>query len=247
MIALALIAASAFASCKKEETPTPTPTPKPAPSSAAATPSYATGDGALVALVTRTTVTSFGMSVDQDLGTGVAVFGNLSAGTYNDAGTITLNSKELKKQTNNSYVYIPSVTDVTGIDLSGSINWSVGSPAITYDASRAGGGRGMPTSGGLSGSYTTIDASSSFTLAVSSVANADSVYFQINGPDKSILKRMSGTTTSVTFTAAEVASLGKSVGCSVTVAPWNHQEKTFGGKLVHVINELALSRVVEIK
>lgn len=247
MIALALIAASAFASCKKEETPTPTPTPKPAPSSAAATPSYATGDGALVALLTRTTVTTMGMSVDQDLGTGVAVFGNLSAGTYNDAGTITLNSKELKKQTNNSYVYTPSMTDVTGIDLSGSLNWNVGSPAITYDASRAGGGRGMPTSGGLSGSYTTIDAASSFTLAISSVSNADSVYFQINGPDKSILKRMSGTTTSVTFTAAEVASLGKSVGCSVTVAPWNHQEKTFGGKLVHVINELALSRVVEIK
>lgn len=249
MIALALATASVFASCKKEDapSPSPTPSPKPAPSSAAATPSYGTGDGALVALITRTTMSTPLGPVSQDLGTGVAVFGNLSTGTYNDAGTITLNGKELKKQTNNSYVYIPGTTDVTGIDLSDNIKWSVASPVISYDASLAGSGRDMPSSGGLSGSYTTIDASSAFTLSVVSVLNADSVYFQINGPDKSILKRRSGTTTSVTFTADEVASLGKSQGCSVTVAPWNHQEKTFGGKLVHVINELALSRVVEIK
>lgn len=243
---LAFIGVCAFASCKKDDAKTTTPTPAPTPSSAAATPSYGTGDGAVVALITRTTVSNPVLGeYDQDLGTGVAVFGNLSTGTYVDAGAVTLNGKSLTKQTNNAYVYTPGVTDITGIDFSSSINWNVTTPSFTYDAMSS--GRGMPEAGGFTTAYSSIDGSAAFTLAIKSVYNADSVYFQINGPSKSILKRMGGTAVSVTFTADEMKSLGKSQGCSVTVAPWNHQEKTLGGKMIHVINELALSRVLEIK
>lgn len=246
LIALATI--GTLASCSKADpvTPTPTPTPTP-PSSAASTPSYATGDGAIVALITRTTTNTPIGAVDFDLGTGVAVFGSLSSTTYNDAGKVTLNGKELTKQSNNAYVYTPSAADVTGIDLDGAINWSVTTPSFTYNAG-SGTGRGMPNATAIAGTYTTVDANAAFTLELSGgVSNADSVYFQINGPSKSILKRMSGSTTSVTYTADEVKSLGKSVGCSVTIAPWNHQQKTLGGKIIHVINELAISRTIEIK
>ncbi|HTN17431.1 MAG TPA: hypothetical protein VL092_07125, partial [Chitinophagaceae bacterium] len=227
--------------------PTPTPYPKPT-ASTTATPTYGSGDGAVVALLTRTTTTSFGMDVDMDLGTGVAVFGNLATGAYTDAGKITLNGTELAKQTNNSYLYIPGISNPTGIDLSGDIKWVVTTPSFTYNAAAAAGGKGMPKAGKIDGSYTSVDISKDFTLAVSgTITKSDSVYFQINGASKSLLKRMAAGTTSVTFTASELSGLGKTAGGSVTIAPWNHEEQTLAGKKIHVINELALSRTVEIK
>lgn len=244
IFAIAIAGMAALSSCKKEDAPA-TPAPDPKPTATTPTPSYSTGDGALVALVTRTTTSTPMGPVSMDLGTGVAVFGNLGAGTYNDAGTITLNDKTLQKQNNNSYVYIPGTTDITGIDFSAGIKWNVGTPAISYNAAL---GRNMPIGGEISGSYTTVDATADLKVSVSrAFTRADSVYFQLAGPDGYVLKRMDGYATSVTFTAAEVKSCGKSLGCSIVVAAWNHELKTFSGKDVHVINELALSRVVEIK
>lgn len=245
LMILAIGTISMLASCKKEDSSTPKPaTPA---SGTATTPVYGSGDGAVVALITRTTTATPIGNMDYDLGTGVAVFGNLSTGTYSDAGKITLNGKELARQTNNSYLYTPTAGDMKGIDLSGSIKWTVTTPSFTYDAG-AGTGRGMPAAKSIAGAYTSVDASAAFTLEVDgAVSNSDSVYFQINGPSKSVLKRMAANTRSVTFTAAEMGTLGKGAGCSVTIAPWNHQEKTLGGKLIHVVNELALSRVIEIK
>lgn len=248
--ALAFAASISLASCSKDEaTPTPTPTPDPKPTaSTTATPTYGSGDGAVVALLTRTTSTSLGMEVDVDMGTGVAVFGNLATGAYTDAGKITLNGTELAKQANSSYLFIPGIAQPKGIDLSSDIKWVMTTPSFTYDASSAAGGRGMPKAGKIEGGYTSVEISKDFTLAVSgTITKSDSVYFQINGASKSLLKRMAAGTTSVTFTASELAGLGKTAGGSVTIAPWNHEEKTLGGKKIHVINELALSRTVEIK
>lgn len=250
LVLLSVAAMGTFASCTKDEstpTPTPTPTPTTPVASGATTPTYGTGDGAIVALMTRTTTSTPMGSVDFDLGTGVAVFGNLSTGTYNDAGKITLNGTELVKQANNSYVYTPAATNPSGINLSSNINWMVTTPSFTYNAGGSS-GRGMPSAGKMAGTYTSVSSSSDFTLAVDgSISNADSVYFQINGSKKSLLKRTAGTVTSVTFTAAEMGTLGAVTGGSVTICPWNHQLKTLGGKSIHVINELALSRVIEIK
>lgn len=246
MIAIAAI--GTLASCTKTpSSSTPTPTPTTPVASGATTPTYGTGDGAIVALMTRTTTTTPVGNYDVDLGTGVAVFGTLSSGTYVDAGKITLNGKELTKQTNNTYVYTPTATDVTGIDLSSNINWMVTTPSFTYNAGSSV-GRGMPVAGAISGSYTSVSMSSDFTLSVDgSISNADSVYYQINGSKKSLLKRVAGTVKSVTFTAAEMGTLGAVTGGSLSICPWNHQLKTLGGKSIHVINELALSRVIEIK
>ena len=256
---IAIAAIGTFASCTKKpststptpspmpSTPTPTPTPTPSTpvASGATTPTFSTGDGAIVALITRTTNRTPLGSYDVDLCTGIAAFGTLSTGTYVDAGPITLNNKSLKKQTNNTYVFTPTATNV--IDLSNDINWWVSSPSFTYNAGSSV-GRGMPEAGPISGSYTLVSTTSDFTLSVDgSIINADSVYYQINGSKKSLLKRVVGTVKSVTFSAAEMATLGAVTGGSVTICPWNHQLKTFGGKSIHVINELALSRAIEIK
>lgn len=249
MIALATLAS--LVACKKEDSTSTTTKPPTTTSSASSpTPTYSSGDGAIVALLTRTTTTYMGIKTDMEIGTGVAVFGNLSTGTYTDAGKVSLNDNELSKQTNNSYVFMPTTTNPMGIDLStSSINWSVGTPAFTYDAGASGsGGKGMPYADAISGTYTSINTSSDFTLEVDGfVSNSDSVYFQITGASGYQLKRMGPNTTSVTFTAAEMKSIGATTAGSVVICPWNHQLKTLGGKSIHVINELALSRVVEIK
>ena len=236
------IAFLGFMSACSKSTTTPTP-----PNKNAANPSFTTGDGAIIAVMTRTSTTNFGFTTDIDLGTAVAVFGNLSTGTYNDAGTVTLNAKALTKNSNNSYVFTPSATDIKGIDFSTDIDWSVGTPTFTYNC-KSGTGKGMPSGAKLDGTYTFIDVNSDFTVSLNNaIGNADSIYFQITGASKTILKVTGGSTKSASFTSAELKTLGNTVGGSVVVAPWNHELKTLGGKQIHVVNELALSRVVEIK
>jgi hypothetical protein len=246
LLPLSILSALVLAACDPSDVVPTDPEPSPAPSSTT-TPSFESGDGVIVALITRTTTATPIGSMDVNLGTGVAVFGDIASATFSNAGTVTLNGTALTRNANNSYAYIPSATNVTGIDFTSNIKWVVETPSFTYDAAVS--GKGMPrVSGAITFTGSSLNASESFTLAVSgTIVNADSVYFQINGPNKSILKRMGSSATSVTFTADEMASLGKSVGCSMTIAPWNHEMKTLGGKSIHVVNELALSKVVEIK
>lgn len=246
LLAIALVATAAFTSCKKDPTTSPSPT-----GGAASTPSptFTSGDGAIIALITRSSTSTPIGPVDISLGTGVAVFGNLSTQAYTDAGIVSLNGKTLGKQDNGSYVFIPSATDITGIeDLDSKIEWAVGTPSFTHNAAPVT-GLGMPRMGSMAGTYTSIDTKSDFTLAISgTLTNADSIYYQVASPNgKYALKVVKGTVKTVTFTAAEMKDFGTGIGGNVVIAAYNHQLKTLGGKSIHVINELALSRVVEFK
>lgn len=246
--------AIAFASCTKEvkdDTTKTTPTPTKPTTPTAPSPTFTYGDGALIAVVTKTSTLTMGIPYDLNFGTGVAVFGDLAAGSYTDAGKITLNGTELEKQANNSYIYIPkadasSVSGIEDID-DPNINWSVATPAITYNAG-TGYGKGLPKANGIKGSATTISTTSDFTLAIDGTpTNCDSIYFQIAGNTGVNLKRVGKTTTSVTFTADEIKAVGATQGASIVIALWNHDYRRVSGKNIHFINELALSRVVEIK
>lgn len=235
-----------FASCDKVKNTTNT-NPTTTNTNTTPSPVPGTGDGAIVSVKSVTKTTVGGFPITTELGTAVAVFGNLSTGSYTDAGTITVNGKTLTKQANNSYVYTPSATDITGIDLSGAINWAVAgagsNPSFNHNAAA----QGFPSADDISGSFTTINSGSSFTLSTTNtVSGSDSVYFQLSGPSATVLKRMASNTSSVTFTAAEVQSVGKGSGV-VTIAPWNWTTQTFSGKQVNVVNELALTRVVTIE
>lgn len=233
-----------FASCDKKVTlptnnnnATAAATPSPAPAS---------GDGFLVALYTVNNTTVSGIPINTAFGTGLAGFGNLAAGTYNDAGAISLEGKVFTKNANNAYYYTTSANDITGIDMSGSLVWSVGGgngiPAFTHDASA----QALPTSGDLN-TFSSINSANDFVLGVSgSVNNSDSVYFQISGPNGTVLKRTAANTASATFTASELQGLGKGTG-TVVVAPWNMNTTVQGGKTIYVINELALTRVVDLQ
>ncbi len=233
-----------FAACDKKVT-LPTNNNN-ATAAATPTPAPASGDGFLVAIYTVNNTVVAGIPVNTTFGTGVAGFGNLASGTYNDAGTVSLAGKVFTKNANNTYVYTTSVNDITGIDMSGTLQWNVaggnGTPAFTHDATA----QGLPTSGDLS-SFTSINSDNDFTLStVSGVNNADSVYFQISGANGTVLKRMGPNTSAATFTSAELKTLGKGTG-TVVIAPWNLNTTTISGKMIHVINETALTRVVDIQ
>ena len=235
-----------FVSCDKIKNAT-NPTPPANNNTTAPTPIVASGDGAIVSVQTVSKTNVAGFPITTILGTAVAVFGDLSGSNYSEAGNVILNSKTLTAQTNNSYIFTPTATDITGIDFSSSINWSVSGGAavgsFTHDASS----QGMPNADDISGAFTTINSNNSFTLSTTStISNSDSVYFQVSGPNGTVLKRVAGNTSSVTFTAAEVQTAGKGNGV-VTIAPWNWSVKSLGGKQINVINETVLTRVVTIE
>ena len=166
-VLLLLLAGSVtLSSCKKdEEEPEPTPAPTPAaPSNPIPAPSSAFG--ALVAIQTANYVTvPFLGEINQPIGLGVAVFGNLVSPGYVDGGTVTLNGSALTKQSNSSYVYTPSATNATGIDLGDESHWVVsGNSTTTVPALDLMTPRSMPTGPKFSGS-TTIPINAEFTLS----------------------------------------------------------------------------------
>ncbi|KXK43383.1 MAG: hypothetical protein UZ11_BCD004000702 [Bacteroidetes bacterium OLB11] len=105
----------------------------------------------------------------------------------------------------------------------------------------------MPTSADLD-IPASIDANNDYTLKVKgNINNSDSVYFQIVGTNGTILlKRLAGNTSSATFTSAELKTLGTGMG-SMCICPWNVGSKSFGGKKIYSVNELALTSLIEIK
>lgn len=234
-----------YVSCsKKSSTPVIPPTTA---NTSAPTPSFVAGDGFLVALNSKTKTTVFGIPSETQLGTGLAGFGNLTTRVYNSAGAITLNTKALTKNTNNVYYFTPSIAAPTGIDLSANINWNIAGagtiPAFTHDAS----GQGMPFVDEINASSTTIMSTSDYTLSsLSGISNSDSVYFQIAGPSGVVLKRKGSNTGSALFTSAELATLGKGTG-SMVIAPWNYTTKNVSGKIIYIVNETAVSKIIKIQ
>ena len=245
-LSLALLASVIFfASCDKKTT-VPSNNNN-ATANNTPSPSFTSGDGFLVAIRTVTNTTVAGFPVNTEFGTGVAGFGDLAAGTYNDAGAVTLNGKTLTKNANNSYTFIPTATDPLGLDFGSAIDWTVGGgngiPSFSYNANIM----GMPNTTDMN-AFTTINSANSFTLSTTgSISNTDSVYFQIaDANGKLLLHRMAANTSSTTFTQADMQTLAKGTG-SVVIAPWKLTTTTQGGKTIHVINEVALSRVVDIQ
>lgn len=242
---LLIMASVLFTSCNKEdedEDTTPDPTPAAAPSNPIPAPAGA--NGALVAIQTANYISTPLGTIYQPLGIGVAVYGDLSASTFQDAGAITLNTNALTKQTNNSYVYTPSATNTTGIEFDSGINWTVagnsgsGAPQFSHSAAKQ-----MPTGPNYTGS-TTIARNSEFTLSSSvSIANADSVIYQLISPSGNVLKTVPGGTNSVTFTAAEMGGLGAGQGY-LQIVPYNIEPATYGGKTFYFINEAVLTKSV---
>jgi len=228
-IALAGIFVAAFtlASCNKKDDETPDPGDNNNPGTESPTPQL--GAGTLVAVKTQNITSTPIGPITTTIGVGVAAFTNDGFNTLIDAGTVELKGNALTKNSNNSYTFTPSLTNPTGIDLSGDITWDVSGsgdvPAFSHTVTTA-----FPSVGEVTSSSDV--SKSGYTLTVRSVNNADSVYFQVG----SVIKVLAGNAVSCEFTSDDLSSLGTGQSI-VQVAPIKMSTAEYGGKTYYFINE----------
>ncbi|TSJ45695.1 hypothetical protein [Fluviicola chungangensis] len=221
-------------SCKKEdilpEEPAPTPVSTPAGST---TPIPTNADGVMWAIKSTSSVQGFTI----DIGTAVGIFMNGTTDLVN-VGTVSVNSTNLTMSSNNAYTFSPSQTMPAGLDLS-STNWAVtggnGHAAFTYDASSL----AFPVGSAITSSATVTKASG-YTLACSTVSDADSTLFLVGNVSKTI----SGSANSCTFSSSELSGL--SAGTSVVmIVPYKLMQANVNGKNYYFgkerVNQLAVT------
>lgn len=256
-ITLTLMIAAAFAtSCKKASNNLGNTSPVPSPP----TPTFS-GDvkGGLVSVRVNFSYDPNKFAslpvtvpvVELDAESAVAVFSNdFSSGTFLNAGNVNVNSDALERLSNNSYTKL--AFDYTSGDFSlgfdGGSNWNVAGSgdvaAFSYNHTQS-----FPNYSGRSSMPETASTSSSLTVSLSGVSNADSVYVLLAAGDKSILKHVGGSASSVTFTAAEVASVGTTGGKAtglLEVCPWRYIIQTFNSKQYAFVKEHAVVKNITI-
>lgn len=236
-----------FSSCSQEEidklveqhqnNPTPTPTPN----DNIPMPSWSDAYGVLAVTKVKTVQSSISIEIGV---AAAAIYANLGDTALADAGTVKVESKELTKQANNSYVFTPSQTEPTGIAFSNPISWEVSGngsvTAFTHDLTGA-----YPSADSIT-SALTFDNNNAYTLTVASVSDADSVLFMVVGASGTpLIKYQSGTATSCTFTQAEMATIPAGTGL-VQVVPMRITDNTSGGRKYYYVRQTAVSKTVTV-
>ncbi|MBW7913500.1 MAG: hypothetical protein H3C54_07350 [Taibaiella sp.] len=245
------------ASCDKTTTTTtPTPTTPTPTTPTAPTPVTPTVGGnfwgVMVALKMEfsynVTGAPFPVSLDYDMA--VANFYNgAGSSTVVDAGTVSVNSNNLEKQTNNSY-YKSATTGMTPSSLgySSGVQWQVaggnGIPSINYTHTGS-----FPEYSGTLPSE--INRSQDLEIDLGSkVTGADSVYVVIITSSKQIIKAYDGNPApaKATITASELGSLPAVSDNSayLEVVPFTYAMPIISGKQFVAIKETAAVASVKI-
>ena len=250
--AFALLAiTAAVSSCTKKDNTTTTPTTTPTTSSNS-TPSPNAGnvDGALVSLKVDVATTTAGYTVNVTTETGLASFfgatGNSSA--LIEGGIVSVNSYNLEKQSNNSYLKMATVGQ-TPSDLNFSSNdskWVVGGatnvPAFSYN-------HNIPFPGYTGTIPDAITRSSGVTVAFSGkVSDADSIMLFIVKGSTSIIRTFAGTAASGTISASDLSGLPAVADNSaiMEVIPYSITVNTQGSKKYAFIKEHAVVKNINI-
>lgn len=230
----------AVSSCNLGDDEPETPTD---PASNPPTPTFTEGFGTLAAVKTVTTFDpGFGVPV-QEIVLGLGSAGFFDGTNYDqllNAGTVTLEGEQLTQYENGAYLSQIEQTNPTGIDFNGNPTWEVSGsgdiPAISHTTNI-----GFPTLGSITSS-TTIPGTGSYTLTVSNVSGADSVYFMLGG----VVHIEGPNTTSSTFTEAEIDGMGTGSNFA-QVAPYRFEPQTFSGKQFFFVTETVKTQSVTIE
>ncbi len=245
------------ASCDKATTTTtPTPTTPTPTTPTAPTPVTPTVGGSywgvMVALKMQfsyaVTGAPFPVSIDYDMG--LANFYNgAGSSTLVDAGTVSINSNNLEKQTSGSY-YLSATTGMTpsSLNLTSGVQWQVaggnGIPSINYTHTGS-----FP---GYSGTLPSeINRSQDLVIDLGSdVSGADSVYVVIITSSKQIIKAYNGNPApaKATITASELGTLPAVSDNSayLEIVPFTYKMPTISGKQFVAIKEAAVVASVKI-
>lgn len=233
-----------IASCSKEDNNDDTTQPQ-----ASYIPPNTDADGVMVGIKTINFLSQAGFEFEQEVNTGVAAFGNLETGDFEDVGTVDLGGEVFDRVSNNSYTYTFDAAGVTtggtlGLDLEPDYTWNVtggaGYGAFSHTVTM-----GFADIGKITSNTETVSSSSDYTLSVQSIAGADSVYYSVAGPNGSVMAVTAGNVTSHTFSAAEMGSLGSGFGL-VQVAAVKYSAANEGGNDIWFLNETVVTDNVDI-
>jgi len=239
MAMLFLAMSLAFTGCNDdddEDGPDPSPTQN---TDADPTPSFPMADATLVAIDTKTTQETPLGTFDIFIGTAVGLFFDANKDLL-DAGAVSVNGSDLAKNPNNSYTYIPSVSDPEGLSFTTGTDWDV-SGSADFPAFAASPGFTFPSVGDISGDDT-VDRSTDYTISISSVSDADSIIYVISG----VTKTTAGNVTSCTFSSEELAAAPAGPGI-IQAAPYAFDDQEFSDKTVYFVKEKVVSKSVTIE
>jgi len=239
LIMLFLAMSLAFTGCNEDDEDDE---PDPAPAQNTDTepvPTFPMADATLVAVDTETTQDTPLGTFDIFIGTAVALFFDTNQNLL-DAGTVSINGSDLTKNSNNSYTYLPSLTEPEGLSFTTGTDWDV-SGSSNFPAFSASPGFDFPSVGDISGGDI-VDRSADYTITISSVADADSIIYLVSG----ISKTTAGNVTSCTFTADELAGAPAGQGI-IQAAPYAYEDQEFSGKIVYFVKEKVVSKSVTIE
>ena len=205
-------------------------------------PNFSGEFAALIAIKTITTTTTPIGTFDTEIGTAVAAFTPNAGSTFEQAGTVTCEAENLTLNANNSYIYMIESSNPMGLSFSNPVNWNA--TGSTWPAFSASTNAGFSTLGELSSG--TVNTSTDYTLTSSSITNADSVLFAVYGPDGNVMKVKDGSSTSHTFSAAELSGIGAGSGY-IQVVGLNYDPQTIATKNYYLINETVRTKSVTIQ
>lgn len=176
-----------------------------------------------------------GSEISIELGMGIALLKDNAK-----AGQVLLNNTELKF-TNGVHMWMPDFQNLTnpqsftGIDLNGQITWNVTNPNIQKTISSLP-GRPAITSG------KTVTRSSGYTFTNQFASGAQKIMYAIySDNNKYILKEVNGSSTSVTFSAAELAALGSTKTGILQANAYSISNEVIGGKKVYFVKQNSYS------
>lgn len=228
-------------SCKKEDT-------DPQISSSFPVPNYPQPEDADAVLVAVKAATPFAMQMPKipgmpegsteiniEYGLGIAQFkGKVQA------GSVKLNGTDLKF-VNGVHLWQPDFSDlsnpssITGINLNGNIQWNVTNPNIERTLS---GLPGMPKIN----SGKTVTKASGYTVTNAAISGAQYVLYGVYSSNgKYVLKEKAGNSTSITFSASELAELGSTKNGIIQANAYTISDQVLEGKKVYFVRQSSYS------
>jgi len=196
--------------------------------------------------ITTQTVPIVG-TVEIETGTAVAAVWNTAgaASSFIAMGTVSCNTNDLTKQSNNSYVFTPTATASTGIDFSGGSDWAISGsadvPAFNFTFST------FPDNPTITSDKDEVVLANGYTFSVSGLGSADSVLYILASGDSYVEKRVAGFVNTVTFTASELSTLDASAYGLIQVTPYNITSASPNGKKYYFVNQVTVSDFAEFK
>lgn len=199
-------------------------------------------DGLCVAVNNTTFTTQAGFSVAIELGLAVAVFYDAAGTKYVDAGTVTVDSKELDKSESFYYSY----TSTSGEKFSNPISWSsTGSSdyeAFTQDVSLDFPQMSEITSGDIN---TTQDYE--ITLK-SAITNADSIIVVISGGSNAFQTTLPYTgETVISISSADIKDIGAAETGIISLTAYDYVLETVGDKKIAFVNQGNVTKTVKVQ